>query len=111
MPLSAKNTATWYADELSLPELRSRREYIAAIRPHRIAHLKEMLWEHQPQVVIFYGRRRSWPGLIGLTFERGDACDHGRLGRTLLLAMNHPTAYGVPRDMFGEVARSIAKNA
>jgi len=100
MPLPAKNTATWYANELEMPELRSRKEYRAVIRPRRIAHLKQRIFEHQPRVVIFYGARRSIPNILGVDFEPGKTSDTGRLGSTLLVGMQHPTAFGAHREDF-----------
>jgi len=107
MPLPAKNLGTWYANGLNIPELRSRTEYTALVGPRRIAHLKQSIAEHQPHVAIFYGARRSWPDLLGLDFERDTSCDRAVLGRTLLLTMKHPTAYGARREEFDEVARAI----
>ena len=107
MPLPAKNLNTWYASELNLPELRSRSDYRKAIAPGRIAHLKEKIVQHQPHAVIFYGARRGWPQLLDIDFEPGNACDRGRLGPTRLLAMKHPAAYGVRREEWESVARSI----
>jgi hypothetical protein len=108
MPLPAKNTTTWYASGLNMPELISRKDYQAVIRPRRIAHLKQRILEHQPHVVIFYGARHLIPGLLGIDFEPQKASDAGWLGRTRLLAMKHPTAFGARREDFDEVARSIA---
>ena len=111
MPLPARNLRTWYGNELNLPELRSRREYMTAVRPHRIAHLKEKISEYQPEIVIFYGARRWWPGLLGIEFEHDMSCDYSRLGRTRLLTMKHPAAFGARREDFDEVARAIMRKA
>ena len=109
MPLPAKNLSTWYAHGLNIPELRSRTEYTARVRPRRIAHLKKRIAEHQPRVVVFYGARRWWPDFLGIPFLSGRSCDHAFLGQTLLLTMKPPTAYGARREDFDEVARSMIR--
>jgi hypothetical protein len=108
MPLPAKNITTWYANDLNILELRSRREYREALAPARIAHLKGKILQHQPHVAIFYGARRAWPRLLDINFRAGDACDCSRLGGTLLLTMKHPAAHGVRREEWEAVAHSIA---
>ncbi|MFO0963055.1 MAG: hypothetical protein U0625_09130 [Phycisphaerales bacterium] len=118
MPLPARKIGSWpYCEWSDLPTLRSRAAYDATVRPARIAGLRAMLQTHRPTVVLFCGTtyRTDWESVAGAPLAAQQCCGHGvflaaNAGTTFVVAP-HPTAFGVTRDLYGELAARAAKSA
>ena len=111
LPLPSKNVGSWiYGSIAALPQLRSRDTYMSSTRPIRLAALRRKIDEHSPHAVVFYGNRREWRSTFGL--ESGQFFDRGRTRNTVLLATEHPVAYGNTNERFiaiGEYLRSLTE--
>lgn len=80
MPLPSPNIATWHYSEWSdLPELQSRKAYLKAMVPKRIARLRSVIASFDPQLVVCVGTRyrHYWEQLRqGITATKFDIITH-----------------------------------
>lgn len=67
MPLPAPSAAAWpnYYVASGLPELATRAMYEAHWRPRRMELLRRLVSEHQPKVLVCYGKHH-WPAYMAL---------------------------------------------
>ncbi|MBU2890580.1 hypothetical protein [Celeribacter halophilus] len=94
-PLPSPSITTWkYPDFTDLPFLASRIAYNARYRADRIASIKDMLAQHEPKAVIFYGKKyeRFWAEIAGATFETENLHSRAVKGDTTFVSMHHPNA-------------------
>lgn len=114
MPLPSRSVRNWIYTAADLPELKSRRTYSQSFREDRARHLRSLIEQHEPSTVVFYGARRSWPGLLRVEIDHVRHFDTTILGKTLLVFTPHPTAFGVRNDTFltlGEYVRQESSGA
>jgi hypothetical protein len=107
MPLPSRSVRHWIFSETDLPELRSRKGYVAAIRATRVARLRSMIETNKPRVVVFYGARRSWPKMLSVEVERHASFDVATLNSTLLCFIAHPKSFGARNEDFVRLGRFI----
>lgn len=115
MPLPARKVSDWNYDQLSdIPYLRTRKEYIGTVMPRRIESLRQLVQEHQPKAVIFYGRAYfpHWCAIVGngMPWTDRGTWKECKVKETSFFSMPHPTAYGTKTADFislGEAIRSL----
>jgi hypothetical protein len=75
LPLPSPNADDWlYSEWSSLPHLMDRDLYRSHFLETRIAKLRDMIQEHRPRVVLFYGNRYLtwWSEVSGLQLSKAD---------------------------------------
>ena len=94
MPLPSPNTNVWHYNEFSNdPILRNRASYYAAIRPKRIAAIKDTIDKYKPRNVVFYGKtyQTHWQQIVGTDFIEADGLHIAQSGSTSFICTMHPT--------------------
>ena len=115
MPLRSRNVRGWpYAELSDLPYLRSRKVYMETIAHKRETRLRELVVEHRPKAVVFFGEayRDRWKRVAGTEdwseeafgyAARGDGTDYFRV--------HHPTAHGSSNARFEALGFAIKRKA
>ncbi|OQK18440.1 hypothetical protein AU255_11665 [Methyloprofundus sedimenti] len=110
LPLPSPSAASWlYGKYSNIETLKSRELYTLSNVDRRIAHLKERIKVHQPEIVIFYGMSYVdyWKKIAGQDLQLSNT----HLGKffyannteTKYLIMNHPAAHGVTNQYFSDI--------
>jgi hypothetical protein len=94
-PLPSPSIDTWkYPEFTDMPFLASRIAYNARYRADRIASIKDMLVQHTPKTVIFYGKKYEsfWVEVAGSALKTEQL--HSRVVKdgTTFVSMHHPNA-------------------
>jgi|AntAceMinimDraft_1070359.scaffolds.fasta_scaffold40637_2 hypothetical protein len=94
-PLPSPSINTWkYPEFTEMPFLASRIAYNARYRADRIASIKDMIVQHAPKAVIFYGKKYEsfWAEIAGATLETEQLHSRVVKGGTTFVSMHHPNA-------------------
>ena len=115
LPLPARSIGSWpYMAVGELEYLRNRETYTEKVLPRRLERIVAEAREHRPRAVVCYGLgyQEYWAALSDNAFEErlieGKKTLVGRAGGALLLVIQHPAAYGVPKAYFEAVGRLMA---
>lgn len=111
LPLPCPSTTDdeWMYDEWSpLPELRTRKAYIAEWEERRTGLLRALIGHHAPRLVVFYGysgdkERYKWERLSGAslkTFCESPYLFGAQTGETIFVSMPHPNRRGMTEGMY-----------
>lgn len=96
LPLPNPSMDDWdYATWSNLPELATRDTYKASLLEHRIASIKGLINEYQPEAVVFYGLKyqQYWQSIAGTAFPEGD-CPRVVENARLYMLLPHPVSFG-----------------
>jgi hypothetical protein len=111
-PLPATSLNHWpYASLSTLPMLRDRKTYRAALTDQRCRLMGELIDTHRPRVVIMYGAtyRNLWARIAGplqdIVAPAGVAI--GLRGASRMLAIQHPGAWGATDAYFDAIGRYV----
>lgn len=115
LPLPSPSVGNWgYSDWSNLSWIQSREDYRIHLVDKRISGLRQLIEEHHPKLVVFYGRtyEANWSKLTGIDFASGANTEASWTlkGMTQFCSLPHPTAYGVTNRLFegaGTRARSL----
>jgi hypothetical protein len=110
LPLPSPSIRHWIYGECSEIEfLKTRQEYQTTCIPWRIAHLKKVIAERAPPIVIFYGFAYlpHWLEIAGVEFSLQSDAHFGRNKESVFVVTKHPAAKGVTKEYFHRVGRSI----
>jgi hypothetical protein len=110
LPLPSPSTKHWLYAESTLPELASRDEYRRALAPHRIAHLRDKLLRHRPQLVVFYGiqYRSYWDSIAQTEVKKLDSLADARpTAHPLFVLAPHPASRGVTGEDYEKIGRLV----
>lgn len=114
-PLPSVSVGHWiYADIGAVPYLKTRREYLAALRQGRMALLREWIDRDGPRAVVFMGvsYRDDWTALVETPMQRladpTPGISVGRRGQTTCVVTHHPTSYGVKNGYYDTIGRLLA---
>lgn len=106
LPLPSPSTNVWhYSNFSALPILQSRGQYTEEMVPKRIKMLQNLIREHSPSQVVFYGTSYAehWANIIGEDLKWLDQRNNRSVNRirsqTFHVTM-HPTSHGVTNSMF-----------
>jgi hypothetical protein len=115
MPLPSPSQGHWlhYASNSQLPFLKSRREYVDHVAPHRVARLQALILEHQPRVVVFYGKSYwyFWHRIAGVPFQSAplDDVSFANNEHTLFVIAKHPANRGARNADFDAIGQFIGQ--
>jgi hypothetical protein len=101
LPLPSPRTSVWNYGPgqgdppepwTDLEYLQTRPNYRQHVLPHRIASLRQMIDEHRPSAVLFYGEsyRPQWTSVCDIEFPQGDYSFIAH-GETQYMLLPHPT--------------------
>lgn len=111
LPLPSPSIGVWpYADWTGLPYLQTREKYRQTCIPFRVAHLGEMLLQHRPRVVVFYGisYRVYYEQVTGVPFgEEAEGAEWAAAGESLCVLVKHPAARGVSAGYFERIGQEV----
>ncbi|KQQ86378.1 hypothetical protein [Massilia sp. Leaf139] len=115
MPLPKPALNAWpYAEWTNadaMPYLQTQAAYHAHVQPQRIAAIRQLIFQHTPQAVVFYGTgyQAQWEAICGAPFA-GEA--YPRIARnadTVFLLLPHPVARGRIGPQYGAAAELLAR--
>jgi hypothetical protein len=114
LPLPSPSTGHWlYGDYSHLPELKSRETYRASLAPQRSEMLHNLIAQHQPRIVLFYGLQymKYWQDVAGIEFQleqfAGFSTAFVQIKHTHFVATPHPTSFGVTNAYFDALAQHL----
>jgi len=116
MPLPKKSAASWpYGGWTDVPELWSRSLYFAHFAVKRATALRQLIADHRPRVVVFYGKSPEfschWPWIAGVKLSDwngdGEWCDIEHEGVQYMFAP-HPVAHGSRNDVWRDMGAKVA---
>ena len=91
----------------------AERDFHTSATPHRVAHLRKRILQHQPKAVIFYGRsyRAQWEQIADSAFRHTGVPDLDvAIGPTTVFALTpHPTYTGITNAFFEQAGRVVAE--
>lgn len=111
MPLPAPSINQWpYAAFAVDPSLVSRETYLAEWRQKRVGAMRELVRQHRPQAVVFYGSGYSdqWTEVAGAEFGVSDGLRGCRVANTVFVVAKHPAAHGTGSAYFARIGAAIA---
>jgi len=114
LPLPSPGLNSWLYGPFCkrIPYLCDRPTYTAHVAPLRIKHLRDLIAEHCPPNVIFYGSGYAhwWREIAGADFRPSevDAVSSARVGDTHYVVMHHPAARGLTGAYFEAVGLLLA---
>lgn len=112
LPLPSPSTRHWfYKSHTSIRYLQSRDLYRAHLAPIRAAHLKQLITQHTPKVVIFYSAnwwyRRYWQQIAPAPFEpvtlTSGTILKATTPETTFIVTKHPVTMGITNRYFHEI--------
>jgi len=109
-PLPAARSADWpYAELSDLPDLGDRKTYRRARFHKRIELIQGLVDRLSPEFVVVYGTgfQKYWERLLGGAFQSDGILLQGRRGKTGLILIEHPAAWGASDAYFEQVGRRI----
>ena len=111
-PMPCEGVKDWsYPEWTGLP--RSKRKYRRRIGPARVQSLRDLIDNHHPPIVVFYGTtfREWWQQVVdGEQFctTRVSDIEKGTRGATVCILLPHPNKRGInPAHLFSEAGRLI----
>jgi hypothetical protein len=113
LPLPSPGLNRWlfYPEYSSLPYLRDRATYLTHVTPSRIKLLHDLIVQHNPPTVLFYGSGygRHWRAISGLDFEPSNlkGVSTAYNCTTLFVSIPHATARGLTNEFFNAIGRLI----
>jgi hypothetical protein len=111
LPLSSRSIGKWdYAEWSDLPYLASRKTYQQHCLPWRIGRLRQLIQQHAPPLVVFYGSTyRAWyEQVIGCEFSLdADGAGWAQQDGSLFVMIKHPAAHGVSSAYYERVGSQI----
>jgi hypothetical protein len=111
LPLSSPSNGKWlYAEWSDLPYLRSRKAYEQQCLPGRIQRLRQLIQQHAPPLVVFYGfAYRAWyEQAAGCPFSmEPDGAGWAMQDRTLFVMIKHPAAHGMSGAYYERIGSRI----
>jgi len=115
-PLPSQSRSTWIYPRCSRNlNLRSREEYERLIGPKRAQKFHNLILEHRPAFVIFYGldhmdwwRKIADTRMKAMTVQKKTAY-FGRMDTTIFAAVQHPVARGITHAYFHEIGQMLRK--
>lgn len=117
LPLPSPSIKKWlYAPWTDHEFFQTRAAYQRHFAKTRAAAIKQLIADHQPEVVIFYGRRhmRRWGEIADVNWASipRKPLPHTQFHRnngTLYVVTHHPTAPGVSHDRLERIGKHIRK--
>lgn len=110
-PLPSPATPNWfYGQHSRLPFLSDRDTYRDYCAEKRINHLNQKITEHQPKVVIFYGKgfEYYWKKIAGIKFQpTPEGFLVGKNKQTTFVIAKHPMAAGTSNEYFHQIGKLI----
>lgn len=107
MPLPSPGTTRWlYGSMASDPALATREAYMEHWLPARVQRLRELIAEHRPRAVVFYGVSylAHWEAVTGVELaEVGDGVRVGQGVGTRFVVAKHPAARLTGNQHFEQV--------
>jgi hypothetical protein len=108
LPLPSPSTSHWYYGALeNLSELSDRKRYKAELTPKRVETIRQLIRQHEPKFVVFYGTSyiEHWQDVAGTRFEDKRHLPPARFGyaeagATRYLSIPHPTYTGLNTAYF-----------
>lgn len=93
--LKAWPYAAWTCPN-SFPELHTVDSYKDQVIPQRIAAIRELIAQHAPKAVVFYGKKylAHWEAISGAEFVDALAPHYVDVGNTTFVLLPHPVAFG-----------------
>lgn len=115
LPLPNPNTSHWCYDHWTAdPDLCTRRSYRKAWLAPRVAALRQLLSDHRPAVVVFYGKSnlQHWQAIAETSLVPQSEMDLGVAHRngTYWFSIRHPGDY-LPDDYFDRAGQLIGRTA
>ncbi len=114
LPLPSQSTKHWrYNCWSKLPQLKSKKAYMAHYLPTRKEHIRQRIATYKPQLVVFYGLafKPHWEEIADSPFidvtEPGFAVAITQ--HTIYALVKHPAAFGVSTAYFDGVGMEVAK--
>jgi hypothetical protein len=111
LPLSSSSIGKWhYAQWSDLPYLESRKTYEQQCLPGRIQRLRQLIQQHAPPLVVFYGfKYRAWyEQAAGCQFSLDtDGAVWAMQDGSLFVMIKHPAAHGMSRAYYERVGSQI----
>ena len=116
MPLPKKSAASWpYGGWTDVPELWSRSLYFAHFAVKRATALRQLIADHRPRVVVFYGKSPEfschWPWIAGVRLsdwnKEGEWPDIEHEGVHYMFAP-HPVAHGSRNEVWRDMGAKVA---
>ena len=114
MPLRSRNVRGWpYAELSDLPYLRTRKVYMTEVAHDRETRLCELIAEHTPKAVIFFGEayRTRWSSVAQVDEWSEEAFGHAARGDgTDYFRVHHPTAHGSTNARFEALGEAMRES-
>ena len=114
-PLPSPSIDDWiYAKYYQLSFLSDRETYRNYCVDKRINHITQIIKEHRPKVVVFYGMKYDyyWRKIANIEFTKKDSKNHyfliGENNQTVFVMVKHSVAFGVTIEYFHDIGKSIA---
>jgi hypothetical protein len=112
MPLPARSVVAWPYGGAGSVVITDRVTYSAAILPSRIRGIRDLIANHRPRIVVFYGlnARGTWSEIGGGEFVKSetDSFAFHSTHSTLYIMTKHPTAFGATNGDFEAIGRFAA---
>jgi len=104
-----------YNQHSRLTFLANRKEYENHCVEKRRSHINDKIKEYQPKAVVFYGigYEYSWRRIAAdIEFsETSEGFLSGRNSQTIFVIAKHPSAFGVTKEYFHNIGKSICRLA
>jgi len=116
LPLPSPSHKDWiYNQHSRLTFLANRKEYENHCVEKRRSHINDRIKEYQPKAVVFYGRTHeySWRKIAAdIEFSKTpEDFSIGRNSQTIFVIAKHPSAFGVTKEYFHNIGKSICRLA
>ena len=115
LPLPSPTTSHWmYGQHSDIPILSSRETYTEKVGITRAGKIAELILEHQPKFVLFYGIgyldwwRKAADTKLTSKILHDKTAYFGKLGNTAIAVSQHPVATGVTLDYFHGIGKYIS---
>lgn len=117
LPLPSRNIKNWPYREVDVKAIVDKKLYELTYIPLRLEHIKNLIKEYTPKVVVFYSLtyKRHWEKLVDKEFLLYKEIFDKKIWRiekdsTLYLIIAHPSARGKFGNYFSEVGNLVKKH-
>lgn len=110
LPSQSANESTWLYKKYGIPNLSSRKEYLATYKPKRVQELKNLVQTYSPKLVIFYsiGYLLEWAEIIGKKPEKITSQMYfAQNSKTTFCILPQGASFGMSYDRLYEYAEKI----
>ncbi|WP_104018924.1 hypothetical protein [Roseovarius nitratireducens] len=116
MPLPKKTAGSWpYGTWTDVPELWSRSLYFAHFAVKRATALRQLIEDHSPKVVVFYGKSAEfschWPWIAGVKLSDWEDADKWHVterGGVHYMIAPHPVSHGSRNEVWSDMGARVS---